>query len=398
MGFDGFQEQNMFKKIEVVIILAIVLGIAGYSSEVRAEGCIAKTKKAEEQAESLFKKKKFCDAAKKYGAATKTIKGCKDTIPIEIYEKLYERINKKKGQAKKKCKESQQKIAKTQKPKLKKQIQGTDGVDMYLIPKGTFIQGTSDSQQEELEKICQQTHPYPDQCHNESFEFEQPTRSIKIDAFYMDITEITNAQYRVCVSEGHCQSPDYAQCSVFTEGIWETGGFLEEPFFQDDGPVVCVSFENAQNYCNWAGERLPTEAEWERAARGDDSFIYPWGEIFLPHAANWNDVFGRGELPGSQDGFPMTAPVNSFPEGKSPYEIADLAGNVWEWTADWFSEDAYRDNVRKNPIGPAQGALKIIRGGAWNDTGSYLRSASRFARYPEEGTNDLGFRCVKNTK
>ncbi len=195
---------------------------------------------------------------------------------------------------------------------------------------------------------------------------EKPLHQVDVDEFHMDIYPVTQAQFQRFVRE-----------SGFRLGQWEARPDA------DDHPVVDVSWEDAVAYGQWAGKRLPTEAEWEKAARGTDGRTYPWGEEFEPdHAC----VLGRG--------FDGTAPVGSFPIGASPYGMLDMAGNVWEWIADYYADDYFNWCPLHNPYGPDTGEENVLRGGAWICHRRYLRCAKREHQLPGHRSRFAGFRCI----
>jgi formylglycine-generating enzyme required for sulfatase activity len=170
-------------------------------------------------------------------------------------------------------------------------------------------------------------------------------------------------------------------------------------FADKDHPVVHVSWHDAVAYCIWAGGRLPTEAEWEYAARGPEGYVYPWGNTFDADRLNFCDANCtlNDEEESSDDGYEFTAPVQSYPNGGSWVGAINLAGNVWEWVADWYSDNYYTRSTIRNPQGPESGQYKVLRGGSWVSHEWYIRASNR-ARYEPEGTDDNdGFRCVVPT-
>jgi formylglycine-generating enzyme required for sulfatase activity len=211
-------------------------------------------------------------------------------------------------------------------------------------------------------------------------EDEKPQRTVYLDGFWIDQTEITNAEYQRCVDRGSC-TPNWAIKGLFTG---------------PSAPVVGVRWDQAAAYCAWAGGRLPTEAEWEKAARGIDGQLFPWGDEFdgtrlnycdSSCVADWRDFQGN-------DGYRYTAPVGSYPAGASPYGVLDMSGNVWEWTATWYDAQAYATSAYRNPTGPEHGVQRVIRGGSWLYRGPSLRAARRHRDVPTSHYDNIGFRCA----
>jgi len=230
---------------------------------------------------------------------------------------------------------------------------GVHTTAMVKIPGGPFIMGYD--------------HRHPD---------EKPSHTISIPAFFIDRYEVTNEQYKQFIGDTHRRPPD----------DWINGDY---PLENNKHPVAFVSWYDAHDYCSWAGKRLPTEEEWEKAARGTDGRLYPWGNEFDPKKANMPQSHSTG-----------TTPVGSFPQGRSPYGLYDMAGNVWEWTESWATP------YPGSPIPTAHyftGEYKVLKGGSWVDCSFYRCgiSALTFNRgyfKPQTKNQGFGFRCAKNAE
>lgn len=204
---------------------------------------------------------------------------------------------------------------------------------------------------------------------------ERPAKQIYLDAYAIDKYEVTNYHYEAFVAAtGHRKAGPpsrYAKNMARLRGV--------------NQPVVYVSWDDADAYCRWRGKRLPTEAEWEKAMRGTDARLWPWGNEVDPLASNWAIA---------KDGYDVTAPVGSFKRDVSPFGVADGAGNVIEWVADWYGENIYSDPVDRNPRGPEFGTFRVLRGGGYTTSGTDVRVTSRSKMVPDFRDETIGFRCA----
>jgi len=232
---------------------------------------------------------------------------------------------------------------------------GDDGREMVLVPEGIFSRGSDSG----------------------GFD-EKPAQEIYLDAFYIDKYEVSVKEYNK-----YRKAANYVKPSV--------------PFFQGDHKlmdvlshaVVGVSWHDATNYCTWAGKRLLTEAEWEKAARGTHGLDFPWGNKMLPKRAN---------LAGTGDGYPYMGPVGKYPMGRSVYGIYDMAGNVSEWVNDFYDQFYYKTAPIMNPTGPEKGKNQVFKGGSWDARSVDIRTSKRFAASPGRKDSILGFRCGLSKK
>ena len=230
---------------------------------------------------------------------------------------------------------------------------------MVNVPAGDFIMGSSISDAQAAGA-------------------EKPQHAVYLDAFQIDKYEVTNALYKQCVDAGKCYAPS-------TWSSYTRNTYYGDPSF-DNYPVINVSWYDAKAYCEWAGKQLPTEAQWEKAARGTDGRIYPWGNTW--DATKLNSLVSNSS-PGD-----ATA-VGSYPAGASPFGALDMAGNVWEWVADWYGPNYYSHSPTRNPQGPPSGQYKAMRGGSWDNGMADARVANRDYGVPIYFYAHLGFRCVK---
>ena len=220
----------------------------------------------------------------------------------------------------------------------------SDKPNTVYVPGGEFVMGSDDNNEDET-----------------------PQQMVFLDAFNIDVYPVTNVEYKEFVDATSHQAPRN----------WNEGSYTED---KGDHPVIWVTWHDAVAYAEWAGKRLPTEAEWEKAARGTEGLMYPWGNDFDSARCNSNEAGIKG-----------TTSVGSFPDGVSPYGVMDMAGNVWEWTADWY--DAYRGSIYEfSRFGEE---YKVLRGGSWFDGADFVRSSARNSADPNFSFSTIGFRCAE---
>ena len=229
-----------------------------------------------------------------------------------------------------------------------------DGMPQVYVAEGIFIMGSNDDPQAK----------------------EFPAHGVHLDAFWMDKFEVSNAMYTKCVDAGVCLPPVLRLNPYY--GKWAYRNL----------PVVYTNWYAAETYCAWAGRRLPTEAEWEKAARGTDQRRYTWGEDRPnPRLANFEESL-MGEM----------LPVFRYPLGASPYGVLNMAGNVREWVADWYAKDYYANSPKVNPSGPASGFERSLRGGAYDANADSITTINRFRHEPDSAGLSRGFRCAESAK
>jgi formylglycine-generating enzyme required for sulfatase activity len=244
--------------------------------------------------------------------------------------------------------------------------------DRVAVPAGPFLQGSIRGEED-----------------------ERPARTTVLRAFVIDRTEVTRADYGRCVAARRCQAIPGAPAEADADAAGDAGDRL---------PVSNVSWKEAQAFCRFAGGRLPSEAEWEKAARGTDGREYPWGDQALCERANWGNFDGEGPCAGRNPGRPVA--VGSYPAGASPYGVLDLGGNVWEWVADIYDDDPTRaDGAGRRPVKSAAGRggagadraeRRVVRGGSCCSYFVGPRAANRNAWAPDYRDFDLGFRCASD--
>jgi formylglycine-generating enzyme required for sulfatase activity len=264
--------------------------------------------------------------------------------------------------------------------------------EMVFVPPGEFFMGAPAG-----------SHALPD---------EQPERRVYLSGFWIDRLEVTNADYLQFVQQTGHRTPMNAKEPAT---LWAAGQPL--PGIEDH-PVVNVSWDDAVAFCRWWNKRLPTEAEWEKAARGTDRRLYPWGDDWDPNLANsasywvgrkvefrsgadWDEFWLRGEgatisKEKGIKGEVLTLPVGSFPAGASPYGLLDMAGNAAEWVQDWYNPNYYKEAALSDPTGPDRGAIRSMRGGSWLKPAVSLRTTDRDWGTIDSRPSGTGFRCAKD--
>jgi serine/threonine-protein kinase len=241
---------------------------------------------------------------------------------------------------------------------------GEDGMILFYVPASEFTMGSEDGNDD-----------------------EKPAHKVELDAFWIDQTEVTNKMYALCVDAGVCEEP--TNKSSYTNSTYYGNAEF------DNYPVIYVNWNMAKMYCEWVDRRLPTEAEWEKAGRGIDANIYPWGDTFDGSLVNFCDTncsFGWANK-SFDDGFADVSPVGNYPAGQSVYGTLDMAGNVWEWVNDRYDVYPGGDPNASSDFGQT---YRVLRGGSWSDLDSGVRSARRYGLDPTLTGNDLGFRCSRS--
>ena len=238
---------------------------------------------------------------------------------------------------------------------------------------------------------------------------EKPVHQVHLSAYWIDRYETTNRAFmRFVQATGYRTTAESLDQSL----IYENGGYRtvqgaswRAPSGGDsnllgrlDHPVVQISWHDAQAYCRWAGKRLPTEAEWEKAARGEDRRLFPWGPSPPDGPSLYKANYGQARCcrESDRDGFLNTAPRGSFAAGRSPYGLYDMAGNVWEWTGDWYGANYYSTSPEKTPLGPNNGSERVLRGGSWISYHFMLRTSYRGKHTEDTRHNYGGFRCARD--
>jgi formylglycine-generating enzyme required for sulfatase activity len=244
-----------------------------------------------------------------------------------------------------------------------------DSYAMIYIPPGEFVMGVP---------VLRSTIANSD---------EKPEHEVFLEGFWIDQTEITNAMFAFFLNAvGNRKQggvtwldadSDHVRIHLKDE-IW-----IVDPGYEQH-PVVEVSWFGADSYCNWTGKRLPTEAEWEKAARGPNERIFPWGDGISCDLANFSGCIGD------------TVPVGSYLDGASSYGVYDMAGNAWEWVNDWYAEDYYASSPNRNPTGPHEGLFRVVRGGSYFSVGTQLRTTYREKMSPADSGYSNGFRCASS--
>lgn len=234
-------------------------------------------------------------------------------------------------------------------------VVGNEGREMVEIPEGPFTMG-----------------------YNQGDPDESPAHPVYLKTYFIDLKEVTQSEYDRFVKMTKREKP---QVPVFEEDVAKLIG--------PDFPVVGIGWNDAFAYCRWAGKRLPTEAEWEKAARGEGQRLYPWGKEF---------TYAYSNIGGDDDGFPYLSPVGSYEMGRSPYGVYDMMGNVAEWVADTYDAHYYENSPFRAPPGPDTTEFKVIRGSTWRDSKLNARLTKRFSAKMWRTDATIGFRCSQDVE
>ena len=232
---------------------------------------------------------------------------------------------------------------------------GDEGREMVQIPEGPFTMGSPEGD--------------PD---------EAPEHQVYLKTFYIDKKEVTQEEYDRFLRMTKRQKPGFP---VFEDD--------QSKILKPELPAIGVSWSDAEAYCKWAGKRLPTEAEWEKAGRGEGKRRYAWGDEFVP---------GQANVDGREDGFQYLAPPGALEAGRSPYGVYDMTGNVAEWVADSYDEHYYKKAPYRDPSGPEEADLKVIRGGSWRETSHNARLSKRFTAKKWRTDSTIGIRCARDAE
>ena len=263
---------------------------------------------------------------------------------------------------------------------------------MVPIRGGQFTMGASVELQSAALELCREEIGTRNRvaCVRDVVDSEGPQRKVFLSPFSIDRVEVTVAAWRACVQAGACSPAPLA--------------VADDRFLKPSLPITSVTWNEAAAYCAWRGARLPSEAEWERAARGTDGRVWPWGNVLKPNAFNHGrfaapDDAGSDFIalirPDASDGATFLSPVGAHPDGASPDGIYDMAGNVMEWTADYYRPESPQSSSVVNPHGPDAGAMRSLRGGSWRQPPFFARTSYREAAAPDTRSTEVGFRCVR---
>ncbi|MDB4969300.1 MAG: Sulfatase modifying factor 1 precursor [Myxococcales bacterium] len=263
---------------------------------------------------------------------------------------------------------------------------------MVAIRGGLFTMGASAELQSAALDLCREEigPRHRPSCNRDVVETEGPQRKVYVSGFSLDRVEVTVAAYRACVRAAGCAPGPLT--------------VADSRFLGAGMPVTSVTFGEAEAYCSWRGARLPTEAEWERAARGTDGRVWPWGNALRLSAFNHGRFAAPDDAggdfvalirPDGSDGATFVSLVGAHPEGVSPEGILDLAGNAMEWTADYYRAEPPQTTSTVNPRGPDAGAMRVLRGGSWRQPAFFARTTYREAAAPDTRSSEIGFRCAR---